>query len=60
MTDARAGMLVRYHAAEDPDEWRTGTLVRPSANGEEWLVKGAFGSFWLAGSRLFYGETAES
>jgi len=24
------------------------------------LVKGAFGSFWLAGSRLFFGETAES
>lgn len=59
MIDARPGMTVRYHAAtEAPDDWRTGTLVRSSPNGEEWLVKGVFGSFWLAVSRLFLVDEA--
>lgn len=56
MTAPYPGMQVRYRAAADPAGWRIGTLVRPSANAEEWLVKGAFGSFWLAGDRLFLAE----
>jgi hypothetical protein len=37
---------VRYLAA-DSGEWRDGTLVKGSANNEEWLVKNRFGKFWL-------------
>jgi hypothetical protein len=29
-----------------------GELVRPSPNGEEWLVKDRFGKFWVATNRL--------
>ena len=49
--DLRPGVTVRYHAAES-NEWREGTLVKGSANGEEWLVKNRFGKFWLQVSRL--------
>ena len=49
--ELRPGGPVRYRAA-DSDEWRDGTLVRASANGEEWLVKNRFGKFWLLVSRL--------
>ena len=50
--ELRPGMRVRYHPADEPLAWRTGTLVRQSTNGEEWLVKNEFGSFWLAYSQL--------
>jgi hypothetical protein len=33
-------------------ERRVGELVRPSPNGEEWLVKDRFGNFWVATNRL--------
>ena len=56
MTAPYAGMRVRYHPGADPAGWRTATLVRPSANGEEWLVRGAFGNFWLAAGRLFLAD----
>ncbi len=58
MIEVRPGMTVRYHPAQAPDDWRLGTLVKPSPNGEEWLVKGAFGKFWLAVGRLEPVETA--
>ena len=45
--DLRPGMRIRYHPAEYPDTWREGVLVQASANGEEWLVRGAFGKYWL-------------
>ena len=44
-------MTVQYLAA-DSGEWREGTLVKGSANNEEWLVKNRFGKFWLHVSRL--------
>ena len=53
MIEVRPGLTVRYHPAQAPDDWRLGILVKPSPNGEEWLVKGAFGKFWLAVGRLF-------
>jgi len=49
--ELRPGGSVRYRAA-DSGEWRDGTLVKASANGEEWLVKNRFGKFWLQVSRL--------
>ena len=49
--DLRPGASVRYVAA-DTGELRDGTLVRPSANGEEWLVKNRFGQFWVYVTRL--------
>ena len=49
--DLRPGATVRYQAA-DSGEWREGTLVKGSANGEEWLVKNRFGKYWLHISRL--------
>jgi hypothetical protein len=49
--ELRRGATVRYLAA-DSGEWREGTLVRPSATGEEWLVKNRFGKYWLHLSRL--------
>ena len=49
--ELRPGGSVRYLAA-DSDDWRDGTLVKASANGEEWLVKNRFGKFWLQVSRL--------
>ena len=49
--ELRPGARVQYRAA-DSDEWREGTLVKGSANDEEWLVKNRFGKFWLHVSRL--------
>lgn len=49
--ELRSGAAVQYLSA-DTGEWREGTLVHASANGEEWLVKNRFGRFWLALSRL--------
>ena len=45
--ELRPGARIRYHSAQAPELWREGTLLRPSANGEEWLVRSAFGRFWL-------------
>jgi hypothetical protein len=42
---------VQYRAA-DSGEWRDGTLVKSSANGEEWLIKNRFGKYWLNVNRL--------
>ena len=49
--DLRAGATVQYLAAAS-NEWQTGTLVKGSPNGEEWLVKNRFGKYWLHVSRL--------
>ena len=49
--ELRAGGRVRYLPAHS-DEWREGRLVKASPNGEEWLVKNRFGSFWLHVTRL--------
>ena len=49
--ELRPGVLVQYRAA-DSGEWREGTLVKDSPNGEEWLVKNRFGRFWIHLSRL--------
>ena len=59
MNEAGSGTAVRYRPAHDPDTWRAGTLVRPSPNGEEWLVHGALGDFWLPVGRLFLVEADE-
>lgn len=45
--ELRAGTKVIF----GPDR-RVGELVRPSPNGEEWLVKDRFGNFWVATNRL--------
>jgi hypothetical protein len=45
--DLRAGVKVRFG-----HDGRIGELVRPSPNGEEWLVKDRFGKFWVATNRL--------
>jgi hypothetical protein len=45
--EPRAGVKVRF----GPDR-RVGELMRPSPNGEEWLVKDRFGKFWVATNRL--------
>jgi len=49
--ELRPGATVVYSPAHS-DLWREGTLVRPSPNGEEWLVKNRFGSFWIHVRRL--------
>jgi hypothetical protein len=49
--ELRPGGTVQYRAA-DSGEWRLGTLVKGSANNEEWLVKNRFGKYWLHVSRL--------
>lgn len=49
--ELRPGALVQYRAA-DSGEWREGTLVKSSANGEEWLIKNRFGKYWLNVNRL--------
>ena len=49
--DLRPGATVQYLAAAS-NEWQIGTLVKASANGEEWLVKNRFGKYWLHVSRL--------
>ena len=45
--EPRAGVKVRF----GPDR-RVGELVRPSPNGEEWLVKDRLGRFWVSATRL--------
>ena len=49
--ELRPGARIRYSPAHS-GEWREGELVKPSANGEEWLVKNRFGEFWLYVNRL--------
>ena len=49
--ELRPGATVQYRAA-DSGEWREGTLVKSSANGEEWLIKNRFGRYWLNVNRL--------
>jgi len=49
--ELRSGARVLYSPAHS-NEWREGTLVRSSPNGEEWLVKNRFGQFWLHVNRL--------
>lgn len=49
--ELRPGATVEYLSA-DSGEWREGTLVKGSANGEEWLVKNRFGRYWLQVDRL--------
>ncbi|MBI3522534.1 MAG: hypothetical protein HY071_05460 [Chloroflexi bacterium] len=49
--ELRPGTRVRYSPAHS-DLWREGTLVRPSPNGEEWLVSNELGRFWIQLSRL--------
>ena len=41
--ELRSGMKVRF----GPDR-RIGELVRPSPNGEEWLVKDRLDRFWVS------------
>ena len=45
--DLRRGTKVIF----GPDHL-VGELVRPSPNGEEWLVKDRFGKFWLATNHI--------
>jgi len=45
--DLRRGVKVRFG-----HDGRIGELVRPSPNGEEWLVKDRFGGFWVSTNRL--------
>ena len=45
--EIRAGVKVRFG-----HDRRVGELMRPSPNGEEWLVKDRFGKFWVATNRL--------
>lgn len=49
--ELRKGAQVRYEPAHS-GTWRVGTLVRPSPNQEEWLVKNELGKFWLHVTRL--------
>ncbi len=49
--ELRPGATVRYQP-DTSDEWREGTLIRPSPNGEEWLVRDRFGRVWIAVLRL--------
>ncbi len=49
--DLRRGATV-LHAPAGTEDWREGTLVRPSPNGEEWLVKDRFGRVWVGVTRL--------
>ena len=49
--ELRPGATVQYRAA-DSGEWREGTLVKGSANNEEWLVKNRFGQYWVPVTQL--------
>ena len=49
--ELRPGAAVQYRAAAS-GEWQDGTLVKGSANGEEWLIKNRFGKYWLNVNRL--------
>jgi hypothetical protein len=50
--ELRPGARVRYEPVHS-GEWRDGTLVRRSPNGEEWLVSNRFGRVWVKVGRLF-------
>ena len=50
------GMPVVFN--HDEFGWVRGVAVRPSPNGEEWLVKNRFGRFWIHVTRLRPAETA--
>ncbi len=50
--ELRKGVQVRYTDAADGGAWREGELVRGSPNGEEWLVKNRFGSYWVPVTQL--------
>ena len=56
--DLRKGAKVRYEPVHS-GTWRRGTLVRPSPNNEEWLVKNELGRFWIHVTRLRPDEEAE-
>jgi hypothetical protein len=45
--EPRRGLKVRFGLDQ-----RIGELVRPSPNGEEWLVKDRLGRFWVSTLRL--------
>ena len=47
--EPRAGRKIIF----GPDR-RVGELVRPSPNGEEWLVTDRFGKFWVSTNRLIF------
>src|SRR5438093_4061610 len=47
--EPRAGRKIIFGA-----DRRVGELVRPSPNGEEWLVKDRFGKFWVSTNRLIF------
>jgi hypothetical protein len=49
--ELRRGARVRWQPAHAPQE-REGKLVRPSPNGEEWLVENELGKFWIHVTRL--------
>lgn len=49
--ELRKGAKVLYQPAHS-GIWREATLVRPSANGEEWLVRNELGRYWLHIARL--------
>jgi len=50
--DLRSGARVEWVPAPGP-EMRRGKLVRPSPNGEEWLIDGDEGQrYWVAVTRL--------
>lgn len=50
--DLRKGARVRWDPAHSPEP-RAGKLVRPSPNGEEWLVQGDAGQrYWIHVTRL--------
>ncbi|MBA2372356.1 MAG: hypothetical protein ACR2G8_03170 [Candidatus Limnocylindria bacterium] len=57
--ELRKGARVRYEPVHS-DEWREGTLVRPSPNQEEWLVKNELGKFWVPVRRLSPAEDGSS
>lgn len=50
--DLRRGARVRWLPVHT-EEWREGTLVRPSPTNEEWLVKSDTGQqYWIYVTRL--------
>ncbi len=49
--ELRKGAKVRYEPAHS-GQWLEGTLIRSSANQEEWLVKNELGKFWVPVTRL--------
>ncbi len=50
--ELRSGARVRWDPAHSPES-RSGKLIRPSPNGEEWLVQSDTGQrFWISVLRL--------